>query len=276
MRADRAAVALADRGFRFGDGVFETIRLIHGVPYLWGLHMARLTQGLQALQIIPPEIHWPEFAAAVIQKNKANEGFLRIAVSRGVGSRGYLPHPPGMPATWAIEYLPPLALPEAPFNLWLSAYAKIPPQCLPTQHKLAQGISSTLAALQAQQNGCDDALQLTVDGMISETSSANLFWIDQNVCYTPGLETGCLAGTTRDAVFRLCPLEIRVVSRPLSALAAVQAVFITNSRLGVFPVASIHPMGWNFNTHHHAVRELQQRFSREHAAMKTAKNPWEM
>lgn len=265
IRADRAAVPLADRGFRFGDGVFETIHIHKGIPYQWEIHMARLMAGLGALSITPPDIHWPYYAASVIKKNKATEGFLRIAVSRGVGSRGYLPHPPGMPATWSIEYLPPLAPPDAPYTLWLSTITKIPSPCLPTQHKLAQGVNQTLATLEAQRNHCDEALQLDVGGFISETASANVFWIKGGECYTPDLTTGCLAGTTRDAVLRLSPSPIRIVSVGLDALETADAVFITNARLGVFPVAAIQPMGWQYNATHPFIRELQKRLERDRA-----------
>ena len=266
VRADRAAIALSDRGFRFGDGVFETIRLVGGVPYQWELHMARLLSGLAALKITPPEIHWPFYVASLIRKNKAVDGVLRIAVSRGVGSRGYLPHPPGMPATWAMEYLPPLDLPLAPYRLWLSSIARIPPQCLPTQYKLAQGMGSTLAALEAVENDCDDALQLTPDGLISEASSGNIFWVRDGQLNTPGLETGCLAGTTRDAVLRLSSIPVHVVADGISRLQGAEAVFLTNTRLGIFPVAEVQPMGWQFHPAHPVVRELQTRLMHDRSS----------
>lgn len=263
LRADRAAIPLADRGFRFGDGVFETIFIHRGVPYQWELHMERLASGLAALSIAPPDISWQYYARTLIKRNKATEGFLRIAVSRGVGSRGYLPHPPGMPATWAIEYLPPLDAPDKPYNLWLSTLNKIPPQCLPTRHKLAQGLSSTLAAIEAQKNDCDDALQITIDGIISETSSANIFWISGKDCFTPSFDTGCLAGTTRDAVLRTGAIPIHMVEAGLSELERADAIFITNTRLSIHPIASIQPMGWRYNSRHPLIQQLQLRLKHD-------------
>lgn len=277
VRADRAAIALADRGFRFGDGAFETIRFERGIPYQWELHIARLNAGLAALRITPPDIHWPHYAALVIKRNKVSEGFLRISVSRGVGSRGYLPHPPGMPATWGIEYLLPVDAPNAPYHLWLSTIAKIPPQCLPTQHKISQGLNSTLASMEACENQCDEALQLTTDGLISETASANIFWIANNACYTPDLATGCLAGTTRDAVLRLSPIAIHHVSAGLSTLEKAEAAFITNTRLGVWSVASIEPAGWGFNTRHPVLLELQKRLKHDRiTATKQSSHLWQI
>lgn len=246
-RAHRAAVPVADRGFRFGDGVFETIRLEGGVPYQWELHMQRLAQGMAALGIAA-DVPWQGMARKTIQKNAAASGFLRLAISRGVGSRGYLPFPPGMPVTFVIEYLPPVPPPEKPLRLWLSSWAKIPANCLPGKFKLAQGANSILALQDATANGCDEALQLSTSGALSEACSANIFWIRDGILFTPSLDTDCLGGTTRDAVMRLSHLPLRAVNTGLASLEGAEAVFLTNSRLGIQPVAGIQPMGWSFAT----------------------------
>ncbi len=271
--AHRAAVPAADRGFRFGDGLFETIRLEAGVPYQWELHMARLAQGMAAIALTPPAIDWQEMARRTIHKNKAREGFLRITVSRGVGSRGYLPYPPEMPPTWLIEYLTPLPAPAAPYQLWLSRWAKIPGQCLPAGQKLAQGMNSILALQEARDHQCDDALQLTTDGLLSEAASANLFWLAGGTLYTPSLETDCLAGTTRDAVLRLSHLPVRTATLGLGALEKADAVAIANTRLGLHAVRRIQPMGWEFPAGYPEMEKLaaalktdRQRHARQHAA----------
>ena len=271
-KAHRAAVPVADRGFRFGDGVFETIRLAGGIPYQWELHMQRLAQGMAAigLQCAPS---WDGLVRKLIQKNDAREGFLRLAVSRGVGSRGYSPFPPDMPATYVIEYLPPVPLPTQPYRLWLSSWAKIPANCLPGKFKLAQGMNSILAIQEAQANQCDDALQLTIDGLVSEAGSANIFWLKEGVLYTPSLEAACLSGTTREAVMRLSHLPVRAEHAGLPQLQTAEAIFISNSRLGIHPIASIQPMGWQFGSKHpdferiqHALIEDRARYSKRHRA----------
>lgn len=270
-RAHRAAVPVADRGFRFGDGVFETIRIVGGVPYQWELHMQRMAQGLAALRI-SIEVPWDLMAKKTIQKNAARDGYLRIAVSRGMGSRGYQPFPPDMPASFAIEYLPPLPAPEKPYRLWLSNWAKIPANCLPGKFKLAQGVNSILAVQDANQNGCDEALQLSTDGMVSEAGSANIFWLAEGALHTPSLETNCLSGTTREAVMRLSHLPVRVVNVGLPTLQKADAVFITNTRFGIHPVSGIEPLGFTFATNHpdmqrlvRAVQDDRDRYRTRHA-----------
>lgn len=265
LRAHRAAVAVSDRGFRFGDGVFETIRLESGVPYQWETHLARLAAGLAALRIPAPEVDWADAARRLMRKNKSGDGFLRLAVSRGAGSRGYLPHPPAMPATWLIEQLPPLPAPDAPCRLWLSARPRVPLPCLPVNAKLAQGVGSTLALMEAQDHACDEALQLTTSGLLCETASANLFWIQGGIVFTPSLDTGCLAGTTREALLRLSPAPTRMVAEEIAALESAEAVFVSNTRLGIWPVSSLQPMGWTWPTRHPLLAQLQQALTQDRA-----------
>jgi branched-subunit amino acid aminotransferase/4-amino-4-deoxychorismate lyase len=254
--AERAAIPVADRGFRFGDGLFETILIKDGVPYQWALHMDRLAGGLAALRIAAPVEDWVLHARKLLKRNGVKNGFLRIAVSRGVGSRGYAPHPPGMPATWVIETLPPSPAPEKPCQLFLSRLARIPRQCLPVNFKLAQGLNNTLALLEAQDHRCDEALQLTTDGFLCEAASANIFWIRDDVLYTPALDTGCLNGTTREAILRLSPVEIKTVKQGVGALEHAEAIFLSNCRTGIWPVAELAPMGKTFNVKHRLMRQL--------------------
>lgn len=269
VRADRAAVSVADRGFRFGDGVFETMRIARGVPYQWEAHVARLEAGLQAIGIASPDIDWAMHARALLRKNKAIDGTLRLAITRGAGSRGYQAYPPGMPVHWVMEYHPSLPLPDHAFRLFLSAVAKIPRVCLPVNSKLAQGLNSTLALQEAITQDCHEALQLTVDGLLCEAASANLFWWKNGALHTPSLETGCLAGTTREAVIRLSLWPVKLVAEGLSSLESAKAVFLTNTRLGVWPVASLQPLGWRFNAQHSIIGQMQSLLKHDRAAYVT-------
>lgn len=257
LLAHRAAVSVEDRGFRFGDGVFETIRVVRCTPIYWDAHMQRLAIGLRALSIELSIAELEANARKLLHKNSGKEGFLRIAVSRGTGSKGYAPHPPGMPASWVIEWMPVEHTDPKPAALYLSSIARIPPACLPTGSKLAQGLNSTLAIMEAKKHGADEALQLAIDGTIAEASSANIFWLKDKTLYTPSLETGCLGGITRENLLRLSPLPTKIVRDGLSALNSAEAVFLTNCRAGVWPVTSLAPVALSFNAKHPMLRQLQ-------------------
>ena len=265
LPAEAAALPVADRGTRFGDGVFETMRLKQGIPYQFEQHLQRLAAGLAALRIAPPAVDWQAHARTLIARNAATTGFLRLSVTRGVGSRGYMPLDTAR-ANWVMEYLPETPLPPAPWRLWQSTITRPPLSALPGNHKLAHGIGSTLALLDAQDHACDEALMLTAEGHLSEAASANLFWVHADTLYTPALSTGCLAGTTRAAVMRLSPIRVAEVTASISALAVAETVFITNARLGVWPVISIAPNAWQFGAAHPIIGALQARLEVDRTA----------
>src|SRR5690606_6683241 len=113
--------------------------------------------------------------------------------------------------------------PIDPATLWLSGIEKPSPKALPVQHKLAQGVNSTLARIEAARHGCLDGLLLNAHGDICEAGSANLFWRIGTTLHTPALECGVLAGTTRDALLRISPYKIEQGAYPLDMLQKADA-----------------------------------------------------
>lgn len=255
-----AKLPIADRGFRFGDGLFETIRLNGGVPYQWKWHLQRLSEGLAALRITPPPADWAKAAREVIQHNHATDGFLRLLVTRGAGSKGYLPLP-NITAHWGIEYLPPTAVPSQPCKLFLSRQRRVGLNMLPANHKLAHGIGSTLALLEAQDYACDESLLLSAEGYLCEAAAANLFWVKDNQLFTPPLSTGCLNGSTRAAILRLNPNTTERKDATLEEFLAADGAFLSNVRLGIWPIAQLQPEGKTFATDHPLIRKLSHQLA---------------
>ena len=150
VAAEQATVSAQDRGFRFGDGLFETIAIYSGVPYQFDWHMQRLAEGLQAIKIAFDIKCLKDFSRQLIRKNKVDNGILRIQITRGIGSKGYLPDPSHSRAGAAlvIETSPLPTITDKPIGLWQSTYTKISPRALPVKYKLCQGLNSTLARLE--------------------------------------------------------------------------------------------------------------------------------
>lgn len=255
---DRAAIPVGDRGFRFGDGVFETIKIVKTVPYQWEFHMNRLLDGLAALQITIGMYDLKALVQAQLKKNKQESGYIRIAISRGVGSRGYRPYPKHALPTLVIESLEDMPPPNKPYVLWLSKWTRPSLTALPVNFKLAHGINNTLALLEAEEHDADDALMLSNSGELCETASANLFWLKDDMLYTPSLDTGCLRGSIRDAIIRLSPVHTKTVQAGLNTLEDAEAVWITNGRLGIIPIYTIEPAGYHYDIHT-MTKTLQQR-----------------
>jgi branched-subunit amino acid aminotransferase/4-amino-4-deoxychorismate lyase len=250
-----ARVPADDRGFRFGDGVFETLSIHHGKPYQLAFHLQRLRGGLAALGIPEPECDWEALIGEAITRNTITTGMIRIAISRGSGSHGYRPAVTTPPCV-VITATPAKELPVSdPVRLFIAQTRRIPLACLPVNYKLAQGVNNVLAL--AEDASYDNALMLTVDGMLCECASANLFWIRGDEIFTPPLSTGCLDGATRHAVIRLHPVR-EVVAEP-QTLSDADAVFITNSRSGIAPVVEIKDLG-HWPQTHPLITELQKRY----------------
>jgi branched-subunit amino acid aminotransferase/4-amino-4-deoxychorismate lyase len=87
---ERAVVSVFDRGFLYGDGLFEAVRICNGEPFRWAQHIKRFLHGAGHLKIrfpfTPDEIQ--KFSAQLIKKNRMPEALLRLTLSRGVGERG--------------------------------------------------------------------------------------------------------------------------------------------------------------------------------------------
>lgn len=243
-----ARISIDERGFRFGDGVFETIPVYSGVPYLLPYHLARLQTGLAALKIEYKTASLTPSVSEVIAANRMEQGVVRIYVSRGIGSQGYLPVSPAPSPTLLIQPLPMPQIPGAPVTLWLSTWEKISPRALPTESKLAQGLNATLARMEAREHGCYDALQQSAVGHVSEASSANIFWLKQGVLYTPALSTGALAGVTRRRLMELVSTPVREGEFTLQDMRGAEAVFLTNAACGIVPVSSLQPLGFTWES----------------------------
>lgn len=249
--SSEAVISVDDRGFRFGDGLFETIAVFGGVPYQWELHMLRLEAGLRAFNMPFDQSILRPLCVRLLSQNKITDGFLRIAISRGSGSRGYLPlRRDRQQPTLVIEASPRPNAERVPSNLWLSNFRKPPPECLPVHTKMAQGLNSTMARMEARERGCFEALQLTIDDYICEGSSCNIFWFMNGVLYTPSTSCGLLNGTTRLALIRLSPYPVEQGEYELNVLRDAEEVFVTNSAWQVKSVQSLQPMGLSWERFH--------------------------
>src|SRR4029079_8477819 len=87
---ERAVVSVLDRGFLYGDGLFETMRVCHGRPFRWTQHLERLKRGAAFLKLPLPfsNAAFRRFAEQLVRKNKLPDALLRLTLSRGVGPRG--------------------------------------------------------------------------------------------------------------------------------------------------------------------------------------------
>jgi aminodeoxychorismate lyase len=239
-----ARVSVFDRGFLYGDGLFETMRVADGrIPH-WAAHWARLTRGRERLRLAPAGEAGAaaEAAAELLRRNGVTDGLLRLQLTRGRGVRGFSPRGTASPTLLLTTHPLPAG-----------ANAEIPPRWrIVTAHhrvwsgdplnavKSCQRLTHVLARAGADDQNADEALLLNERGEVVEATSANLFWLRGHRLATPPLSAGALPGITRRHVLALAAqagLTVEETAAPPEALARADALFLTNSAWGLVEVA---------------------------------------
>ena len=236
-----AVVPVTDRGFLYGDGVFETLRVQHGEPVWWARHMARLERGLSLLRITLPRRsdELRHHAGELIQQNQLPDSTLRLSISRGSGRRGYSIQ--GADTPTVVMTLHPLVPPPSSLRL-ATATIRVPAHDPIALTKSANKLPHILARAEAEERGADEALLLNIAGDVAEASASNIFWIEGGAVCTPPLADGALAGVTREVVLEVCrqhQMPAGEITAPRSRLLGAEAVFLTNSTIGIVPASEI-------------------------------------
>jgi len=245
---EEASLQINDRGLKFGDGVYETIRVENGRPFSWEKHMQRLATSLNLIKINYDTASLHEISMNLLKKNNITKGSLRIMITRGIGGVGYLPGKNNVCGV-VVEAIHMPKVPDQPVDLWISHWRKIPAECLPAAAKTMQGLSSTLARMEAEENGCFEAVLLSTDGNVCECSSSNIFWVKNGQLFTPSLQAGILAGTTRDNIIEFWPNGVKEGIFGIDELEAADEVFVTNVIWSALPVRKLMPAGIEFKSH---------------------------
>lgn len=254
------------RGLMYGEGVFETLRVYQGHTLLLKEHINRLKKGLTILGMaasgFPSLAEVGNKISLLLQKQALlnTDAIVRMQCWQE-GNRGYCPEAQGN-----LRYLISASKCPADFEFPTLAtvnICRIPSNALPSGGKFTNGLNYILAAKEAAEKGADDALMQTVEGWISETTIANLFWIQDNDIYTPSAECDLLPGITRQLVMDIAKTHQSVqVTRGkyrLEALAGAEAVIMCNSVRELLPVRKIDEQ--DYDPDHPFVEELQKLFS---------------
>lgn len=239
FRENAEAINIADRGLLLGDGVFETILLVGGVPAFWDAHMARFEEALNALQI---PMRGEGFSLGAVKELAARNGLatgagaLRLTATRGSGGRGLAP-PKDISPTFLMTVQPYAADFDEPLRLVVSAHRRSE-LSLSARHKTLNYLDNIVARREAADAGADDAVMLNGKGRVACASAANVFVLHgDGTMATPPIAEGALPGIVRNALLARAGdsgFAIREASIEPSALRSGR-IFLTNSLMGVRP-----------------------------------------
>ena len=241
----QAVVPVNDRGFLYGDGLFETVRVFNGRPFRLAQHLERLVRGADYLKIklpfTPKALH--QFAEALIGKNEMPDAVLRVTLSRGSGERGYTPKPGGTPTVVMTLHPAPLIDAARPTQ-WsmITSSHRVSAGDVLSSFKTTSKLLHVMARIEAEARGVDEALILNTNGEVAEAASANLFWVYHDKICTVPAERDVLPGITRAVVLEICQMlgfqtEKRVI-KP-EALHHGEGVFLSQSALGVIGITGL-------------------------------------
>lgn len=251
---DRACVSILDRGLNYGDGVFETIKAVDGVPIFLARHMERLKNGARSIGMSARTLGplMADIKAGAIERllrsNRLNSGsaYIRVTVTRGIDAGGHLPQACTQPT--AIIRTKPLdekAI-QARQTKGISAVllrSHIP--AIPSV-KTLNYLPNVLGRYEAAKRGADEGIFTDGRNRVSEGTSSNLFMVALGVIKTPPVQgaglNGVLPGVTRGYVLELAAskgLKARETGFTADKLAVCDEAFLTNSISGIVPLIKV-------------------------------------
>lgn len=240
-------LSVHDRGLAYGDGLFETIKVIEGQPELLDRHLRRLMLGCQRLAIpcdleaIRDQLH--NFSAEL------GEGVAKLIVSRGDGKRGYALPDPCQPRI-LLTGSPLPGYPETHAEQGIRLYpctTRLAEQPILAGIKHLNRLEQVLARAEWQDPAFAEGLMLDTSGRVIEGVFSNLFIVESNKLITPCLERCGVAGVMREELLeraRQAGVSTQVADISLDQLHDADEVFVCNSIYGVWPVRQLETSVW--------------------------------
>lgn len=232
---EHAVISVYDRGFLYGDSVFETVRTYGGKLYALDQHLQRLERSAESIGVTLP-VPWEQIgteARRAIKEADNDESYVRIMVTRGSG-------PLGLDTDLATNPLRVILVeslicpPDAHYREGIGAICVQTVRASDAVHsaKLGNYLASALALRDAKKAGAQEALVVNRDGLVIEGTTSNVFMIQGDTLLTPPLQSGILEGVTRGVVLEIAEREgLRFFEETLSVadLKQCDEVFITSS-----------------------------------------------
>lgn len=246
LDANKARISIFDRGFMYGDGLFETMRSFSGKVFEIDEHLDRLGRSLKTIGIRAPysKNYLKKEIYRLLGANALKDAYIRLTVTRGEGRFGIERKDPQKPnvVIFAKKFE---GYPERIFRQGISARVVSMRQdgLSPLSGiKSLNFLGHIIARFRAKDAGADEAIILNTKGCVAEAATSNVFTVKRGVIITPSLASGILPGITRAVIIRLAKrLSLKVIEKSLSyrELLKSDEIFLTNSLAGVLPVTKV-------------------------------------
>src|SRR5580698_8139889 len=242
-----AKVSVFDHGLLYGDGVFEGIRAYHGRVFKLKEHIDRLFYSAKAILLTLPMAH-KDIMAAVIEacrRNKLRDGYIRLVVTRGIGTLGLNPRTCKKPSVIIIadkiQLYPPSYYDEGLTLITVPTVRNLHSALNPAIKSLNY-LNNVMAKIEANNGGVEEAIMLNAEGFVAECTGDNIFIIKGGHLFTPPLSAGALYGITRQVVIELAKKSGLNVSEPNLTrydLFNADEFFVTGTGAELVPVVKV-------------------------------------
>lgn len=244
---ENAKISVYDHGLLYGDGVFEGMRAYSGMVFRMKEHLDRLYESARAICLtIPMEPKaLGDAVNATLVKNKFEDAYIRLVVTRGAGALGLDPNKTSDPQVIIITdsiSLYPVEFYEKGLSIITASTIRNHPAALNPRIKSLNYLNNIMAKIEGLQAGCVEALMLNHKGEVAECTGDNIFIVKNGSLFTPPKDAGILEGITRNAVMDLArdaniPVEERAMTR--HDVFVADECFLTGSAAEVIPVVKI-------------------------------------
>jgi branched-chain amino acid aminotransferase len=242
-----AKISVFDHGLLYGDGIFEGIRAYNGRVFKLKEHIERLFCSAKAIlleiPLSPGKIS--EAILATCRANKLRDGYIRLVVTRGVGTLGLNPRSCKKPSIIIIADKIQLYPPEyyqRGLDIITVPTVRNLHSALNPAIKSLNYLNNILAKIEANNGGCEEAVMLNAEGFVAECTGDNLFIVKNGELFTPPLSAGALYGITRQTVIELAGQSGLKVSEPNLTrydLFNADECFLTGTGAELIPVVKI-------------------------------------
>ena len=209
---DQAVVPVLDRGFLYGDSVYEVVRTYAGRPFELERHLARMEKTAERIGLTLPrrEVVLTELQRTLDAAGNV-ESYARIVITRGIGEFGLSPLL-ARGQNRLIVIVRPLTPPaeeqyQRGLQMAIARTRRNPPQALDPALKTGNYLNNILALREAHEAGADDAILLDLSGRVTEGTTSNVFFVQRGVLVTPPLALGMLEGVTRGLFIEIARAE---------------------------------------------------------------------
>jgi len=247
VEQEDAKITVFDHGLLYGDGVFEGIRVYKSRVFELDAHIKRLYESAKAIRLTIA-ISQSELAGAVeetVEANGITDGYVRLVVTRGVGTLGLNPFICKNSCIYIIAdsiQLYPEELYEKGMRIISATTLRNHPLAIPPQAKTMNYLNNILAKIEALDNDVPEAIMYNHEGYVAEASGDNVLIVKDGVIYTPPAEAGALPGITRNIVIKLAREEnIQVVEKNLTRfdLYVCDEFFLTGTAAEVIGIVNV-------------------------------------